>query len=229
MGEAKMRLPEPAEADTPEVGPMWLPLSMVNQYWFCRRRFYLMMQGEMAENAPLLAGRVVHRRVHTAGMEAKESGWRFRRVLVWSEALRLIGYVDVVEQQGQGVVPVEHKRGRSGPWWNDRLQVAAQALCLEERLRRPVSVGFLYYHGSARRVLVPVDEALRRQVVETVAAMRAVLRQTTPPPPLPQDRRCWGCSLRPICLPRETALLIAAGERRRSRSKGLDPFAGVAF
>ena len=121
---------------------------------------------------------------------------------VWSRRLGLSGRCDVVELHPDGMVyPVEYKHGKRRRWINDDLQLAAQALCLEEMLGRAVTKGAIYHQQSRRRREVIVDEALRREVEDTAAAVRAVLAKTERPPPVEDARRCGECSLREICQP----------------------------
>lgn len=132
----------------PETIPDYLPISMLNQVEYCPRRFwYMFLQGEMKVNAPVLDGQLRHERVHSRQVTALEDGLQTRRLYVFSERLRLVGYVDLLESQGGQVYPVEYKRGRAGVWLNDRVQLCAQALCLEERLGRPIDKGYIYYMG----------------------------------------------------------------------------------
>lgn len=78
--------------------------------------------------------------------------------------LGLSGVCDIVEfhQDEQGVplfgedgawmpVPVEYKRGKSKSGECDRLQVCAQAMCLEEMLGCDIASGFLFYKQTQSR------------------------------------------------------------------------------
>ena len=96
--------------------------------------------------------------------------------------------------------PVEYKHGARKKWINDDLQLAAQALCLEEMTGKPVPLGAIFHFTSRRRREVQVDEALRAEVVQTIAAIREIRRMGTSPKPV-NDKRCDQCSLREICQP----------------------------
>jgi CRISPR-associated exonuclease Cas4 len=124
---------------------------------------------------------------------------------VWSERLGLVGKCDVVEFLADGTpYPVEYKHGARKKWLNDDLQLAAQALCLEEMTGRTVSKGAIFYHGSRRRREVTIGAALRIELEQTVAAVRAMLASGVLPPPL-NDARCRECSLNDICQPEALA------------------------
>jgi CRISPR-associated exonuclease Cas4 len=79
--------------------------------------------------------------------------------------LGLIGRADIVEfhLRENGVwqpFPVEYKRGRPKKDDSDRVQLCAQALCLEEMLNREVPEGALYYGQKKRRQNIHFDEKL---------------------------------------------------------------------
>jgi CRISPR-associated exonuclease Cas4 len=109
------------------------------------------------------------------------SGLRVERALpVFSDRLGLIGKADVVEFAPDGTpYPVEYKHGSRNKKASiaacDDLQLAGQALCLEEMSGRPVPEGALYYATSKRRRAVPITPALRAAVENAAAEIRAML------------------------------------------------------
>ncbi len=188
--------------------PDYLPISMLNQLEYCERRFWLMfVQGEMEINAPVLEGIWQHERAHTAGMEREGEAVTLRRVYVYSEALRLTGFVDIVEMKGGEICPVEYKRGKMGRWLNDHIQLCAQAMCLEERTGKDISHGFIFYFGSRRRERVDFTAELRAKTRASIRRAFDLLEEGKMPPPLENLRKCRDCSLEPICLPREVRKL----------------------
>lgn len=192
----------------------YLPISYINQYAYCPRRFwYMYVQGEMEINAHVLRGVQAHERAHTPGYETVTEGVRVhRRVYVYSHRYLLTGYCDLVEEHPDGVlVPVEYKQGRQGKWSNDRAQLCAQALCLEEMTGKEIQRGAIFYFGSRRRVQVTFDATLRSETVALIHAMRDTLTQGQIPPHTDQTGRCRGCSLVDVCLPKESNILHRSG------------------
>ena len=187
----------------------YLPISMLNQYAYCPRRFWLMhVQGEMEINAPVLEGTLQHERVHKAGRSEEDGEVRYRRLYLWSDRLCIIGFADLVEEHDGRLIPVEYKHGKQGRWINDHIQLCAQALCLEERTEQTVPCGFIFYWRSRRRVPVDFDAALRAKTKATIAAIQATLDAGTIPPPDQPYTKCRDCSLEPFCLPREVKHLV---------------------
>jgi CRISPR-associated exonuclease Cas4 len=194
----------------------YLPLSYLNQLEYCERRFWLMLvEGEMAVNAPMLEGMLRHERAHEAGAERRGELTAYRQVYVWSDRLRVAGLADFVEDEAGRLAPVEHKRGKMGRWLNDHMQVCAQAMCLEERTGRPVEQGQIFYWGNRRREEVAFTPELRARTEAGVARAFALLAAGRRPPPTEKPAKCRDCSLEPICLPREVREL---GVRQRMGS-----------
>jgi CRISPR-associated exonuclease Cas4 len=189
--------------------PDYLPLSFINQYVYCPRRFWLMyVQNEMEINAPVLEGVIRHQRAHQAGEQKDEHGRTLRSVQLWSDALRIKGVADFIEEHQNMLIPVEHKRGRMGRWLNDHMQLCAQALCLEERNGQSISYGEIFYWENRRREVVQFNETLRAQTIQVIQAIFDLLKNGQMPAPIDQAAKCHDCSLEPICLPRETLRLL---------------------
>jgi CRISPR-associated exonuclease Cas4 len=190
-----------------------LPISSLNALEYCPRRFYYeVVQGEMLVNDLVLEGQLAHQRVHQAGTyTAAEGGIEMTRLYLYSEALRLSGFADVIEERAGVLVPVEYKHGQQGDWLNDHIQLCAQALCLEERQpgKPPIPHGYIFYIGSRRRVRVPFTPQLRARTKAAIAQAFQVAARETPPPPLTGKltERCPSCSLLPLCLPEEVRQL----------------------
>jgi len=186
--------------------PAPIPLSALQHWCYCPRQCALIhVEQVFAENLFTLRGRAVHKQVDALGVEVR-AGLRVERALpIWSDRLGLIGKADVVEFEPDGTpYPVEYKAGnRAKAAWIaacDDLQLAAQAMCLEEMSGKPVPAGALFYAKSKRRRVVAIDAALRRRVEEAVAAVRGMLDGAV----LPEstfDARCEKCSLAEICQP----------------------------
>ncbi len=87
---------------------------------------------------------------------------------------------------------------------HDDIQLAAQAMCLEEMTGKIITHGAIYHHGSRRRREVAMTTALRDKVINTVNAIRATLDSGQLPPPV-NDTRCKECSLKEICQPQAIA------------------------
>ena len=196
-------------------------ISALQHYSYCPRQCAL-IHAEQAwdENVYTLRGRAAHQQVDTPESRA-EGGLRVERALpLYSRRLGLVGRADVVEFLADGTpFPVEYKHGPRRARQHDDLQLAAQALCLEEMLGRPIPHGAIFHHSSRRRREVVITPALRTLVEELAPKIRTLLSSERLPPPV-NDSRCKECSLFDVCQPS----LIAGTARLRSLRKTLyDP------
>lgn len=180
-----------------------LPLSAIEHWSYCPRQCCL-IHAEQAfeENVHTLRGQAVHARVDAPGAEAGFEGRRIVRALpLWSDRLGLVGKADIVEFLADGTpYPVEYKHGKKRERLHDDLQVAAQAMCLEEMTGRPVPFGAIYHASSRRRREVAITPMLRGEVESVVVALRSALQNPALPSPA-NDSRCRGCSLVDLCQP----------------------------
>lgn len=182
-----------------------LPLSALQHWAYCPRQCGLIhLEQAFDDNLHTLRGNAVHAQVDRPGFEVRR-GLRVERALpLFSDRLGLLGKADTVEFETDGTpYPVEYKHGSrhkaAAIAACDDLQLAAQALCLQEMTGRPVGEGALFYATSKRRRVVTIDDALRARVADTAAAVRAMLASGRLPPPTDDPRRCQGCSLRDRC------------------------------
>ena len=204
--------------------PESIPLSHLNAYAYCPRRFYYeFVLGEMVVNEHVLGGQQLHERVDLPGSSTREEKKQLRHIYVCAPKLGVVGYCDLIEMSEETntndlatlalagkLYPVEYKKGKMGKWISDHTQLCAQALALEEVLdiaAGSIKHGYVYYFGSARRDEVALDEALRMQTMTASAEARQVGALNQPPPPLTNWRKCRDCSLEPICLPREVLVM----------------------
>jgi CRISPR-associated exonuclease Cas4 len=193
--------------------PESIPISSLNALEYCPRRFYYeFVQGDMLINEFVLEGTLVHQRANQPGRQTTAAGEiQTTRLYLYSEALHLSGFADVVEEREGMLIPVEYKHGGQGDWLNDHIQLCAQALCLEERQpgKSPLPYGYIFYVASRRRVQVNFTLELRASTKAAITRAFQVAALEKAPPPLTGTlaARCPKCSLLPLCLPDEVKLL----------------------
>ncbi len=184
-----------------------VPLSALQHFVVCPRQCALIhLEQVWAENVYTAEGRKAHEKVDKERSEKRGGVRRSTGVPLRSLALGLSGRADVVEFHTdpdggcERPFPVEHKRGKPKSGDEDRVQLCAQAICLEEMTSRPVPEGALFYGQRKRRTGVVFDDALRRRVEAVAEAVHALFRACVTPPP-PTTAPCAGCSLYSACRP----------------------------
>ncbi len=193
----------------------FLQLSGIQHFAFCRRQWALAyIELQWQENVRTVEGRLLHENAHDAGIKEKRGNLiTVRAMPVHSRELGISGECDVVEfhrseagvpisgHEGKyTVVPVEYKRGRPKASDIDALQVAAQALCLEEMLCCDIPCGAIYYGEIRHREKIEFTEELRRKVQDMFAEMHKYYSQKYTPK-VKWSKSCNACSLKDICLP----------------------------
>jgi CRISPR-associated protein Cas1 len=216
--------------------PEYLPARMLNEFVYCPRVFfYEWVEGVFAHSADTVEGALRHEKLDRKADALPEPdaplGERIhsRSVSLSSDRYGLIATIDLVEGQGNVVVPVDYKRGRprdddEGPtaWPADKAQVCAQALILRDNGYQ-CDEAILYYDATKQRVRVPIDDALVRETLQALADARRLAASGRIPPPLVDSPKCPRCSLVTICLPDETVTSAAAAEAAAERQLTLFP------
>ncbi|MDR3515845.1 MAG: CRISPR-associated protein Cas4 [Azospirillaceae bacterium] len=177
-----------------------VPLSALQHFLVCPRQCALIhLEQVWLENRQTAEGRVAHERVDGGGSETRDGIRRVFGMALRSLRLGLVGRADAVEFHPVPF-PVEHKHGRPKVGDEDRVQLCAQALCLEEMTGETVAAGALFYGERRRRTEVNFDEPLRRRTEAVAASVHALITALVTPPP-PEQAPCGACSLAPLCRP----------------------------
>ena len=185
-----------------------IPLSALQHFMFCPRQCALIhLEQIWEENRFTAEGRLQHQRVDAGGSEKRRDIRQAFGLPIRSLRLGISGKADVVEfHRGEDrswcPYPVEHKRGRRKEEDWDRVQLCAQALCLEEMLSIPVPEGALYYEKERRREVVLLEEGLRQRTEELARSVHELMAEERTPPPIYMPK-CDACSLVSRCLPKD--------------------------
>lgn len=148
----------------------------------------------------------MHDKVDTANKESRGNVRIEYAVPMRSLRLGLIGKADVVEfhKQGDGKwipFPVEYKRGKPKLDDCDKVQLCAQAICLEEMLNVEIREGALFYGQTRRRQDVVFDAHLRMETEDTAKKVRELIASELTPK-AEYSKKCKQCSLLGLCMPK---------------------------
>ena len=194
----------------------FLMISGIQHFTFCRRQWALIhIEQQWDENVHTVVGELMNKKVHDPYLSEKRKDVLVARALpVSSKVLGFSGECDVVEFHRQedgiqlyghrglySIYPVEYKKGKPKATEEDVLQLAAQAMCLEEMFSTTVPEGALFYGETRRREIVKITGELRRQVYDMAAEMHQYYRRKYTPK-VKYNKRCTSCSLKELCLPK---------------------------
>lgn len=225
-----------------------LPLSGLQHLVFCERQCALIHVEQLWKENPLtLEGSYLHGRVHEEAprRELRRGTMITRRVALRSFVLGVSGIADVVEfhrvgsekpDPGAGLAaavalsglagwwaprPVEYKRGRSKTSDCDRVQLCAQAICLEEMLGVTIPEGALFYGAAQHRQSVAFGPELKRITAAAAARFHEIVRSGNTPRAR-REPKCRNCSLLELCRP------DAMAPRRSARRFVMETIRGAA-
>lgn len=184
----------------------YLAISALQHYSYCPRQFALIhVEQAWEENRFTAEGRILHERVDTNEIEQRGHMRYERSVLLKSERYRIQGKMDLLEIHSidgeQIYYPVEYKRGKPKIEHWDRLQLCAQALCLEEMRNTEVTAGAIWYWEVRKREQVAIDQALREEAKSIINNALKLIDTESTPPPIDNPKHCRGCSLYSLCQP----------------------------
>ncbi|HQB35695.1 MAG TPA: CRISPR-associated protein Cas4, partial [Syntrophorhabdus sp.] len=166
-----------------------IPISALAHFSYCKRRCALIhIEQIWSENLFTAKGHIMHERVHD---ERRESRGKVRAeygIPLRSLALGLIGKADMVEfycqEDGSWMpYPVEYKLGKPKLDDSDKIQLCAQAFCIEEMLGIHIEKGALFYGRTMRRQVINFDPSLRFDTEEIARATHELIASGQTPPP----------------------------------------------
>ncbi len=182
-------------------------ISALQHYVYCPRQCALIhVEDVWQENVFTVRGDILHEKVDTDTYESRGTLKTVRGLKIHSFRLGISGRCDVVEfrRASDGAdepMPVEFKSGEPKDDISDKVQLCAQALCLEEMLNSSVKRGSFFYAKIRRRVQVEIDEHLRKQTEEVIANVRELIANKRTPA-ADFSAKCRNCSLEAVCMPK---------------------------
>jgi len=195
-----------------------LMLSGIQHYRFCPRQWALIhIEQQWADNRLTVEGEVLHKHVDDAAYRQKCGDYIcLRSVSIASQELGLYGLSDVIElhpteDESDSIThpkypgrwlpyPVEYKHGRPKKNEVDEVQLAAQAMCLEELYGIHIGWGAFFYHVIRHRVEVEITPYLRDIVRQCAGEMHNVFKSGQLPA-IVRGKHCDRCSLKDLCMP----------------------------
>lgn len=209
-----------------------LMLSGIQHYAFCPRQWALIhIEQQWNENLLTTEGHIMHQHVDDPFYRQKMGDHIcLRSVSLASKELGFYGISDMVElhptddatnaithpsYSGLWIpFPIEYKHGKPKKDDIDKVQLAAQAMCLEEQYGIRVLEGAIFYGETRRRESVVFTDDLRSRVRYYSEEMHRLMQNSIVPFAEPRPC-CRNCSLNEICMP-ETAYATSASNYLRN-------------
>lgn len=195
-----------------------LMLSGIQHFAFCPRQWALIhIDQQWEDNRLTIEGQIVHQHVDNPFYRQKKGDIIcLRSVNIASKKLGLYGLSDAVELHPTDTAdnaithpaypgywipyPIEYKHGRPKQGNIDIVQLAAQAMCMEEQYGISINEGAIFYSETHRREIVCFDENIRSEVEHLSKSMHKVFKEGRLPRAEKQPH-CRSCSLKDKCMP----------------------------
>ena len=195
-----------------------LMLSGIQHFMFCPRQWALIhLEQQWTDNRLTAEGEVLHKNVDNPFYRQKNGEViTLRSVHIASSTLGLYGMTDALELSPADnsdvctirhpnypglwhILPVEYKRGSPKRNEVDKVQLAAQCICLEEMYGIHIEQGALFYWEIRSRELISIDDYLRTLTANIAEEMHRVYASGQTPP---GDKKphCKNCSLKDLCI-----------------------------
>lgn len=196
-----------------------LMLSGIQHFVFCSRQWALIhIEQQWADNVLTTEGDLLHKNVDNPAYRQKNGDTiTLRNMAIASKELGLYGFADAIELKPTDnalnaikhpryagywmPIPVEYKRGKAKANRCDEVQVAAQAMCLEEMYDIRIPQCMLYYGSVNTRKVIELDQSLREYTQACVTEMHRIYR-TGQTPQAEWSPHCQNCSIKDICMPK---------------------------
>ena len=195
-----------------------LMLSGIQHFRFCPRQWALIhIEQQWDDNQLTMEGSLMHQHADDSFYRQKCGDYiSLRSVNVASHQLGLYGVTDVVElhpaDDDENAIshprylgrwlpyPVEYKHGKPKKHEEDEVQLAAQAMCLEEQYDIRIEYGAIFYAEIRHRVEVQISDELREIVTDCARQMHEFF-SSGQLPIIQRGKHCEKCSLKNICMP----------------------------
>jgi CRISPR-associated exonuclease Cas4 len=195
-----------------------LMLSGIQHFRFCPRQWALIhLEQQWDDNRLTSEGHILHKHVDDPFYRQKCGEFiSLRSVNVASYKLGLYGITDIVELHPTSIksnsiehpkypgywipYPIEYKHGHPKKNEIDEIQLAAQAMCLEEQYGITIARGAFFYAEIKQRIEVEITDTLREIVRLCADEMHQIFKSGVLPH-ITQGKYCNRCSLNNICMP----------------------------
>jgi CRISPR-associated exonuclease Cas4 len=212
-----------------------LMLSGIQHYMFCARQWALIhIEQKWEDNRLTTEGSLLHQNVDNPFYRSVNNGViTLRGVHVASHELGLYGICDAIELQPHCVdsqasyithphypgkwhpFPVEYKHGKPKINPCDKVQLAAQAISLEELYGVEIPCGAIFYFETRHREQISIDRDLRQTTVQLAQEMHELYSKGLTPHASYQAH-CRRCSLYNICSPEITVCSSVSNYLKRN-------------
>lgn len=184
-----------------------LRVSDLRQYVYCPRIIYFnyVIPVPRHKTVKMEVGRDLHadfaelEKRRTLAKYHLDTGRREFGLALECPKLNLTGILDMLITTDTGLFPVEFKNTTGDMGLHHKYQLAAYAMLVESKWKRPVREGFVYALPGKRVFRVGMDDGVRVHVKRIIGAISNLVRKGIMPPRTRVGGRCRDCEFRNYC------------------------------
>ncbi len=184
-----------------------LRVNDLKQFEYCPRIVFYNTVMPVARKSTVKMDRGKEVEVKLDALEARRTLRRYRlsegerRFHVWlnSPFLALSGKLDLLIVTPEACYPVDFKYTRGRPRRNHVMQLAAYAVLVEDAMKMPAPLAFVYLTPSDQLIRINVTDRLKALIHEQLASIRQLIQEAMLPEPTPVRARCEECEFRNYC------------------------------
>ena len=188
---------------------------MLSELVYCERRFYLkIIEQQNNINDNIEKGIINHQNVDNHRIEKRNGLIKVFSLNVYNNLYNLYGIADLIEfsKNKEGIFIdflndyfdinlIEYKTGKKRNVLAYNVQLTSQIMCLESMYNCNISQGMIYFTQPKERLLVNIDDKLRKETIRAIDRAKEIIRKEEYIPPK-YLKRCNGCSMYDICNPK---------------------------
>lgn len=189
-------------------------LSYLNEYGYCKRRFYLKyIENTNEENYYIVDGTIKHENVHKHDIIKMNNIIKCSNFPIYSIEYNLYGKTDELNflynpngvyisqfDNTYTIEIIEHKRKYTPNDISSSIQLCGQVLCLEEMYKTTINVGYIKDIINDKIIEIEISNSLRKQTIDTIREIKELLNEPKLVPII-KKKRCNKCSLFEKCNP----------------------------
>ncbi len=186
----------------------YLTVVEVKRYAYCPRIVFIthVLHLEEVVSEAMQMGREEHSESVIAPLISRLKVSKvLRDVALVSERLKIVGKLDFLLLTRFGeYIPVEVKwavTDREKIKWDHKLQLAAYALLVEEKLKTTVKRGYTYYMREHRLAEVTLHDSLKKLAAKTIEKIHDMVEKERDPGIKVPLSRCLSCGYKTFCRP----------------------------
>lgn len=145
----------------------YIPIKTIAEFIYCPKAgiyMYLNWSNNL-RNPFLFEGTLFHNRLVKSKYKYRNNKIQHKNFLIFNKKLKIYGFCDLVEKEGNYIIPVEYKSGKPEINLFHKSQLCLEAFCLSQMFKKPVKYGYIYFYKTNKRHKIIFNKSLQKIVL----------------------------------------------------------------